>query len=166
MLATAPIGLLSMGYNKPNGSLQISDVNTRAESHWAAGGLVLIRWTPRNPWTTGEPTSNRVKASAGYADDAGVDLGDLITPDTLAKGRFDAFIDDVIDGLAALQQEGVVVLFCPLPEANSAHYWWGRRGRDRFMQVLEYVQSRMRAGGLTNLLWSTRPTRPRDLRAA
>lgn len=151
--ASAPIGLLSMSYNKGGGATQIDYVNEKAIDHWDNGGLVMICWTPRNPWTVGgEPTSNRVKMSLGFIDDPDVALNELFQ-ETDAHERFDGYLEEVATALLELQEEGVVVLFNPFPEVNSPRYWWGQRGRDSFVGLWRWTRDRFEGLGVTNVLW-------------
>jgi mannan endo-1,4-beta-mannosidase len=124
--------------------------------HWRQGGLVSLSMSPGNPWTGG-----------GLRDMSlgGCSYRDVVTPGTVANGRWMSFLAKVADGLEELRDAGVVVLWRPLHEMNGDFFWWsagsdgGRATPEEFRalwsQVFDYLAFER---GLDNLLWVCAPT--------
>lgn len=133
----------------------IARANQMLIRHWKDGGLVTVSMSPPNPWTGG-----------GLRDRS---LGkfrfiDAVTPGTEPYRRWRATLDVVADGLAELQNAGVVVLWRPLHEMNGDFFWWSggaQQGwasqedfRRLWVDMFEYFSKEKRLG---NLLWVYAP---------
>jgi mannan endo-1,4-beta-mannosidase len=131
--------------------IKIAEANQMIIQHWRNGGLVAISMHPKNPWTNGS-----IK---------GLDLGgcaylDMITPGTAAYTRWMNTLDRVADGLEALKNAGVVVIWRPLHEMNGDWFWWsagennGRASPEDFVAVWRHMYTYFtEERNLDNLLW-------------
>jgi mannan endo-1,4-beta-mannosidase len=141
-------------------SAALSAGNTRLIAHWQAGGLVLIGWSPANPWGS-QPLAAWREIDTRYPD---TDLRELL-PGGAKRERWLASLDRIAGGLSELRDAGVVVLWRPMQEMNNEVYWWakaddhlddpheayGEVWRDMF-DYFTYEK------GLDNLLWAFAPT--------
>ena len=74
-----------------------------------------------------------------------------ITFRTPAQAEWQPALDRVAAALAELQQAGVVVLWRPLPSANSSANWWGQGSFvETWKSTFDYLT---KSKGLNNLLW-------------
>ncbi len=110
----------------------------------AQGGAVLTAsWHAPNPHTGGD-----------YHDRSWHDLGALLRPSSPEAQTFWAGFDEQLGVLAALQDQGVAVVFRPFHEANGDWFWWGRPSATVFKQVYRAMQQRAWAAGVHNVLWA------------
>lgn len=138
------VGLLSMPYEGMTTPLMVSTVTPYARDYWARGGMVVIKWAFRNPWTGGNANDREI----------GPGLGELLTPGTPAHETWIAWLDEAAAGLAELRDAGVVVLFRPNSEMNGGWFWWGHRPRQDYIAMWRYMHHYLtEAKGLHNLLW-------------
>jgi mannan endo-1,4-beta-mannosidase len=151
-------GILSMQYEgaEPSiGPLQVSLVNPFATDWAAAGGLVLIKFQPFDPWTLD------IASPSGGAH---VDLVGLLNPAAGNPANFDAnatssalwldWLDQIATGLDQLQQAGVVVLWRPLSEMNNSSHWHSRQPRDAWIALWRHMYDYFsNTRGLKNLIW-------------
>lgn len=91
----------------------IAAANAVLVGHWRRGGLAEVSMHPSNPCT-----------GRGTQSCEGMDFDALLTPGTEAHRRWMADLKAAGDGLAALREEGVAVLWRPLHEANGGWFWW------------------------------------------
>jgi mannan endo-1,4-beta-mannosidase len=138
---------------------QLSAGNRRLIDHWQAGGLVMIGWSPANPWGS-EPWAAWREIETRYPE---TDLRELL-PGGAKRERWLASLDRIAGGLSELRDAGVVVLWRPMQEMNNPVYWWaksddalydphptyGEVWRDMF-DYFTYEK------GLDNLLWAFAP---------
>ena len=109
----------------------------------AQGGAVLTAsWHTPNPHTGRE-----------YNDRTWHDLGALLDPATPEAQAFWTGYDEQLAVLAALQDEGVAVVFRPFHEVNGDWFWWGRPNATTFRKVYRQLQDRAWAAGVHNVLW-------------
>jgi mannan endo-1,4-beta-mannosidase len=103
---------------------------------------------PRSPW-------------GALTDDA---WQDLITPGTDIHQLFLTRLDRIAEGLKALQDVGVPVLWRPFHEMNGVWFWWGNRAGPEGVQALWILMYERYTGyhGLNNLIWVWNPNAPRD----
>jgi mannan endo-1,4-beta-mannosidase len=94
-----------------------SVINKRLTSYWNQGGIVLVFFHPKNPWTGEGPTSYIPTAA---------NLRDLVNPAKSVHSTWIDELDRVASGLAELQANNVSVLFFPLDEVNQLDFWWGK----------------------------------------
>jgi mannan endo-1,4-beta-mannosidase len=130
-------------YDSQPGPLDIAGMNPIAIDWWNQGGLVLIKWSPFNPWT-----------GNSYQDHTGVNLSQLLVEGSAAHDLFFDWLDQIAAGLADLRDAGVVVLWRPMSEMTGGWFWWGRQPRleyvDLWRQMHEYFSVDK---GLDNLIW-------------
>lgn len=123
-------------------------------NHWSAGGLVEIKYNPRNPWTQGFYSNS---------DPTLVDIPALLNPDPLnpaemaAHNFFMADVDAVAAELQYLRDQGVVVIWRFCSEMTGPHFWWGYTGQQDYIQLWRFFHdyfSDPEGWNLNNLLWT------------
>jgi len=126
------------------GGLTFKAPNQACLEYWNQGGLVTVSahlYNPANP-------------NGGGLRDKGVDLGDLLRPDTDTGRRWMQELDLLAGGLQELKDAGVVVLWRPFHEMNGGWFWWGAKDPDLFIKVWRHMFDYFsRTKGLDNLLW-------------
>jgi mannan endo-1,4-beta-mannosidase len=151
------VALLGIDYGYDCDAKTIADANLAAVKHWQKGGLVTVSVHFNNPFTGGDTW-----------DTSGVDLGKLVTPGSAAHTTWLGMLDRVAAGLAALRDQGIVVLFRPLHEQNGNWFWWSMKGGGRapkaevialWKQIFDLYTG---AKGLHNLLWVYAPNAQLD----
>lgn len=140
----AVIGLDYCRWNHKEADIGVEAPNELARAYWNAGGLVTISWhafDPANP-------------AGGGLRDKGVAIADLLADGTPTHQRWMAGLDRIAGGLAALQRDGVVVLWRPFHEMNGGWFWWGAQKPADFVavwrQMFDYFTKEK---GLHNLVW-------------
>jgi mannan endo-1,4-beta-mannosidase len=130
------------------GSLTSKIPNQACIEYWNQGGLVTVSahlYNPANP-------------NGGGLRDKGVDLGDLLKPETDTGRRWMQELDLLAGGLQELKDAGVVVLWRPFHEMNGGWFWWGAKEPDTFIKVWRHMFDYFtRTKGLDNLLWVYAP---------
>ena len=135
-------GLLSLGYEYFRQAVDAPTVTEYALKYWQAGGLVLVKWAPPNPWT------------GGVASGASGDLQELLTPGTAANKLWMSWLDEAAGGFAKLRDAGVVVLWRPNSEMNGGWFWWGRRHRQDYIAMWRFMFDYFtHTKQLDNLIW-------------
>jgi mannan endo-1,4-beta-mannosidase len=139
---------------------ELSAANKKLIAHWNAGGLVMIGWSPANPWGS-EPWAAWRDIEKHYP---GTDLRDLL-PGGSKRERWLASLDRIAGGLTELRDARVVVLWRPMQEMNNDVYWWAKsRGHlgdphqtygEVWRDMFAYFTYEK---GLDNLLWVFAPT--------
>jgi mannan endo-1,4-beta-mannosidase len=126
------------------GSLTCEVPNRVALEYWNQGGLVSVMahmYNPANP-------------NGGGLRDQGVNLDDLLKPDSETHTRWMQELDLMAAGLKELQGAGVVVLWRPFHEMNGGWFWWGAKDPDTFIKVWRHMFDYFtQTKGLDNLLW-------------
>ena len=126
------------------GSLTYEVPNRVAIEYWKQGGLVSVMahmYNPANP-------------KGGGLRDQGVNLDDVLKPDSETHTRWMQQLDLMAAGLKELQDAGVVVLWRPFHEMNGGWFWWGAKDPDAFIGVWRHMFDYFtQAKGLNNLLW-------------
>ncbi|WP_165231494.1 glycosyl hydrolase [Aquisphaera insulae] len=118
-------------------------VNRIAIEYARAGGLVTISAHVPNP----------ANPKGGGLRDRGVDLRPLLQPGA-THDRWMSELDLLADGLAELQDAGVVVLWRPFHEMNGGWFWWGAKPPETFLPVWKHMFDHFtKVRGLNNLLW-------------
>ncbi|MFO7937710.1 MAG: glycosyl hydrolase [Kiritimatiellia bacterium] len=121
------------------------NINELAKEYWRTGGLITISCHMSNPWDGGKAWSKKGR------------FEDLLNRNTPAYARYMEQVDEVAEGLADLQDSGVVVIFRPFHEMTSP-FWWGGRDPETFKKLwrrLFVYYSREK--GLHNLIWTWCP---------
>lgn len=152
------VSILSIAAEGPSAAqpLQITTSAPVMRSYLDAGGLGLIHWTPRNPFTNGH-----------NSDRTGVDITSLITPGTTANVRMTGWMDAVAAEIAACGPDHPVI-FRPFSEQNGNWNWYGRISQDEFSTLYHWLRNYfMNTKGLHNIIWAIehhigvhRPTSP------
>ena len=126
------------------GSLTYQVPNRVALEYWNRGGLVSVMahmYNPANP-------------KGGGLRDQGVNLEDLLKPDSETHTRWMQELDLMAAGLKELQDAGAVVLWRPFHEMNGGWFWWGAKKPDTFIRVWRHMFDYFtQTKGLDNLLW-------------
>lgn len=121
--------------------LQITSSAQVGRDYMDAGGLVVLHWTPRNPWTNG---SN--------GDHTGVDINDLMTPGTTANTRMTGWMATIAAELASFGPERPVI-FRPFSEMNGGWNWYGRLPQDDFIALYRWLRGYFVGQNLHNIVW-------------
>lgn len=148
---------------------QLTEANSKLISHWQAGGLITINWSPNNPWWNDE--SDLVN-NPGYGDltrtyggdMSAVKLTSLIDSSQSISTVWQRKLERIADALSELQDAGVVVLWRPMQEMNGNWFWWGistsPQSCDGYIAVWRDMYTYFtRTRGLHNLLWVFSPNR-------
>ncbi|MEM8861291.1 MAG: glycosyl hydrolase, partial [Chloroflexota bacterium] len=141
------VGLVEADYHDWDYIQDAYAFNQPLIKHWNRGGLVGINWSSPNPWTGGD-----------VWDQSQADLNELLDPNSAAHAVWMSQLDYVADGLAHLEENGVVVLFRPLHEMNGDWFWWGAHihvgENDPYIQLWRHMHYYFtETKGLDNLLW-------------
>jgi mannan endo-1,4-beta-mannosidase len=130
------------------GSLTWKVPNQTVVEYWKQGGLVTISAHLYNPANT----------NGGGLRDKGVELKQLLDPDTETHKRWMAELDLIAAGLQDLKASGVVVLWRPFHEMNGGWFWWGAKEPEVFIQLWQRMFDYFtKTKGLDNLLWVYSP---------
>jgi hypothetical protein len=123
--------------------MQIAISGPVGRAYMDAGGLVVLHWTPRNPWTLGFP-----------GDHTGVNIPNLLTPGSSANVTMLAWMDGIAAELA-LFGDNRPVIFRPLSEQNGGWNWYGRLQQADFIALYRWMRDYfVNAKGLHNILWT------------
>jgi mannan endo-1,4-beta-mannosidase len=147
---------------------QLATGNSVLVEHERRGGLVAVTWSPLSPWLNDE---RDIEGNPGLWTDTRTDAGqmegvddlrDLLDPATPVGQVWLRKLNRVADGLAALRDAGVVVLWRPLQEMNGFWFWWGStvHGGDAspYVDIWRHMyQYFTRVRELDNLLWVYSP---------
>jgi mannan endo-1,4-beta-mannosidase len=138
-------GLIGVDYaDFGRGSLTYKTPNQVAIAYWRQHGLVTVMahlYNPANP-------------NGGGLRDKGVNIGDLLQPDTDSHRRWMKELDLIAEGLTELKDAGVVVLWRPFHEMNGGWFWWGAQDPEKFIGVWRHMFDYFsQTKGLDNLLW-------------
>lgn len=133
-------------------TMYYKDVNRGVIDYWNAGGLVII--------TTHQFDPRMLYKGGGYHRyidwpvDKRLDISQLYAPGTEAYRNFRVIMDRWAEGLAELQQHGVVVLWRPYNETTNSSKWWCRQPADQFKKLYRYTFHYLTdEKHLNNLLW-------------
>lgn len=133
---------------------ELTNANDVYKSHWDDGGLLVLSWSPANPWKSDFTTA--------YSTD--VNLSSLTQGLTLsdAKTRWDDDIKRLTNALMDLQRRRVPVIFRPFPLMNSDRYWWGisATGNNKevdFKSLWSDLFKRLNDAGVDNVIWAYSP---------
>ena len=126
------------------GGLTFAAPNRTAIEYWRQRGLVTVSahlYNPANP-------------KGGGLRDKGVNLADLLAPDSETHTRWMRELDELAGGLQELKEAGVVVLWRPFHEMNGGWFWWGTQDPETFIKVWRHMFDYFsQTKGLDNLLW-------------
>jgi mannan endo-1,4-beta-mannosidase len=138
-------GMLGVDYaHFAKGGLTWEAPNRAAIDYWRDGGLVTVSahlYNPANP-------------KGGGLRDSGVNLDELLQPDTETHRRWMQELDQLAEGLQELRAAGVVVLWRPFHEMNGGWFWWGAKDPAAFVRLWRHMFDYFsRTKGLDHLLW-------------
>ncbi len=123
--------------------LQITASGPVGRAYMDAGGLVVLHFTPRNPWTLGF-----------NGDKAGVDITNLLTPGTVANLRMIGWMDAIAAELALFGPDRPVI-FRPFSEQNGTWSWFGRLQQSEFVAMYRWFRDYMvNVKSLHNIIWT------------
>lgn len=166
------VGLIGVDYEhdrvyKPD---EISKANKILIDYWNEGGLITIGFSALNPWIIDETD---LENNPGYWADTRtkgltdeqlkqIDLNKLVNPKEEIHKVWRRKLDRIADGLLELQEAGVVVIFKPIQEQTSDHFWWGYLSHpddaspyiNLYKDLYNYFTNDK---GLNNLLWMYSP---------
>jgi mannan endo-1,4-beta-mannosidase len=153
------VGIMSVEYEfgREFGAGELSSANRRLSAYWQAGGLILIGWSPANPWGP-DPQNAWRDVEHHYP---GADLHALL-PGGAKRIRWLRSLDRIAAALRELRDAGVVVLWRPMQEMNNPVYWWAKESLSDTHEVYGEVWRDMFnyftcVKGLDNLLWAFAP---------
>lgn len=133
---------------------ELTNANDVIETHWDEGGLLMLSWTPANPWKS--------EFTTAYSTD--VSLSSLAQGFTLsdAKTRWEEDVQRLKNALLDLQRRRVPVIFRPFPLMNSDRYWWGISATDDnkeadFESLWSDLFKRLKDAGINNIIWAYSP---------
>ncbi|MCL1789630.1 MAG: glycoside hydrolase family 26 protein, partial [Oscillospiraceae bacterium] len=121
------------------------------------GGIVAYTWM----WEIDENAFSLSEA-VGNIENSGVALMDRDFIETMVESgeispscrQIIIDIDTVARSLAALGEEGIPVLFNPLPDGGSRLHWWGKSGGEVYVRLWKLMYARMvDYHGLDSLIW-------------
>ncbi len=155
-------GLMGVRYDK-QGNLDATDIqtaNTSITDWWSnAGGLVMVGAGFANPEGTSPNQPWDLLRSAPGQD---VDVEQLLQanrPNAAATALYEQYAI-VADGLQALEDAGVVVIFKPYHEGTASHhFWWSKVAQEvHYAQLWRELHDYMTIErGLSNLIWEWCP---------
>jgi len=139
------------GYNKVCTLDELKQINAYLTKYWRKGGLVMVGWSPANPWGTAKDWSDvEPKKSPG-------NLEDLITPGSTVYNEWIADLDRTAEALRDLKGSGVIVLWRPIQEMNGNSFWWGHYSDDdtlKYQKLWKHMYDYFtNTKGLDNLIW-------------
>jgi mannan endo-1,4-beta-mannosidase len=150
-------------------SSQLSDTNEVLINYAHNGGIVMVTFTPQNPWVNDEtdivnnPGSGDGPSSTTSKLPPGVSLDDLLNPEKTVYASWKRKVDRIAAALLELKKAGVVVLFRPMQEMNGVWFWWGidshRTDPGPYIRVFRAMHDYFTNDkGLDNLIWVYSPT--------
>lgn len=137
------VSILSIAAEGNGTALQIATSGPVGRAYMDTGGLVVLHYAPRNPWTLGF-----------NGDKTGVDIPDLLTPGTVANLRMISWMDTIAAELALFGPDRPVI-FRPFSEQNGSWNWYGRLQQDEFVALYRWFRDYMvNVKGLHNIIWT------------
>jgi hypothetical protein len=121
------VSILSIAAEGNGTALQIGTSGPVGRAYMDTGGLVVLHYAPRNPWTLGF-----------NGDKTGVNIPDLLTPGTVANLRMIGWMDAIAAELALFGPDRPVI-FRPFSEQNGSWNWYGRLQQDEFVAHVSLV---------------------------
>lgn len=135
---TPAIVSLDYEYRRVFSDQELLDTNEKLVEHWSGdnnAGFVMVSWSPLNPWRNNftdfdgnyEDNESAWGSEQDLAHSENVDLNALL-PNSGSALYNDVWLpklQHIATALRDLENEGVTVLFRPLPVMNTNDYWWG-----------------------------------------
>ncbi len=134
-------GLVEFQYDDGTSPMQIPTVNPLARAWWTNGGILAIKFNPRNPWTGGpqSTTNNGFVDIPGLLDPVNNSTPANLATNLTANARFMGWLDEVAAGLAELQTNGVAVIYRTGAEMNGGWFWWGKRPQGHYQMLWRFM---------------------------
>lgn len=147
---------------------QLSQANDVLIDYAREGGIVMVTFTPQNPWFNDEtdlaanPGSPMGPSSTLSSLPPGASLDDLLLPEKPVHAAWMRKLDRIAGALQELQNAGVVVLFRPMQEMNGSWFWWGISSHpsdpESYVRVYRAMYDYFtNEKGLDNLIWVYSP---------
>ncbi len=149
-------GLVEFQYDDDAKPMQVTNVNPLALAWWQSGGILAIKFNPRNPWTGGsqQAVNNGPVDLPGLLDPAGSAPASYAT-NLVAHNRLIAWLDEAAAGLAELQSNNVPVIYRTLAEQNGRWFWWGGKAQADYVALWRFCYDYFtQTKGLNNLIWT------------
>ncbi len=152
------------------GDAGMAQVATEAAEYTQNGGIITVSAHFANP-TYNDPSNQAYPdGNGGYVDAWRGELGgddkwaELVTDGTELNTAFMTELRAVADFLALLRDNGVIVIWRPLHEANTGAFWWcmpqegyGSVSEERYKALWIYIYDYFADRGLDNLIWEYSP---------
>ena len=145
------LGGIEMGDAKSLDSVPFARIREELLAHVRRGGIATISWHPRNPLTGGTAWDNK-----------NATVVRSIIPGGSQHQKFQTWMQRLSTFLQSLKDEKgrpVPFIFRPWHENNGGWFWWGKGlcTAEEYKALWNYVQDRLLADGLTNIVWSWSP---------
>ena len=148
---------------------QLSKANEVLINYAHNGGIVMVTFTPQNPWVNDEtdivtnPGSGTGPSGTISSLPPDASLDDLLLPEKPVHASWKRKLDRIAGALLELKNAGVVVLFRPMQEMNGVWFWWGiashRTDPGPYIRVYRAMHDYFtKDKGLDNLIWVYSPT--------
>lgn len=148
---------------------QLSKANEILINYAHNGGIVMVTFTPQNPWVNDEtdivtnPGSGTGPSGTISSLPPDASLDDLLLPEKPVYASWKRKLDRIAGALLELKNAGVVVLFRPMQEMNGVWFWWGisshRTDPEPYIRVYRAMHDYFtKDKGLDNLIWVYSPT--------
>jgi len=109
---------------------------------------------------------NPANPKGGGLRDKGVNIAELLQPDTDTHQRWMQELDLTAEGLKELKDAGVVVLWRPFHEMNGGWFWWGAKEPEQFIALWRHMFDYFsKTKSLDNLLWVYGPNHGQNTRS-
>jgi mannan endo-1,4-beta-mannosidase len=111
-----------------------------------AGKVPLLRWTPPSP------------AAGGQHPLDDFEWSELLKPGTPLHTAWTQQIDQLVAQLKELHEKESALVLDPLPQPNSAAYWWSQRpGPDGSQRLIEDLYAALQKAGVHTVLLTWQP---------
>lgn len=122
-------------------------------------GIISISWSPLNPWVSDSVPGSGSSDDLAWTEDVNIEA--LLDPDSDIYQAWKNRVDRLVNLLRGLENQGVAVLWRPLPEMNSPDVWWGVQTGNTdaapYKKLWKQLYDRFREENLNNLLWVYSP---------
>ncbi|MFZ4764036.1 MAG: glycosyl hydrolase, partial [Roseimicrobium sp.] len=139
------VSVLGIAADGPSAEMpmQIQNSGPVGRAYMDAGGLVVLHFSPRNPWNLGF-----------QGDHTSVNIANLLTPGTVANTRMIGWMDSLAAELALFGPNRPVI-FRPFSEANGGWNWFGKLSQSEFIAMYRWFHDYfVNTKGLHNIIWT------------
>jgi mannan endo-1,4-beta-mannosidase len=147
---------------------QLSMANDVLIDYARRGGIVMVTFTPQNPWFNDEtdlatyPGSWNGPSGTFSSLPPEASLDNLLDTEKPVHAAWMRKLDRIAGALQELDDAGVVVLFRPMQEMNGSWFWWGisshRSDPEPYVRVYRAMHDYFtNEKGLDNLIWVYSP---------